>query len=160
MLFVWLRTARERVLTKQNGYATCVSTRKPPRQWAQEEGAEPSSPSADGEITLGVSLLVTFLFAPAVSKRKVAKDVETQSVCRFRAIHDRPCESNFVRSFIKIENRYFRFFFCPCRPKRKSLAKRKRPGGRFALCGARPRLRALDGRPLAWGLFPQAKCST
>ena len=53
---------------------------------------------------------------------------------------------------IESKPRYSRFFFCPCRPKRKSLAKRKRPRSDFALCGARPRLRALDGRHLAVGL--------
>ena len=63
------------------------------------------------------------------------------------------CETRSRR--INIKTRYSRFFFCPCRPKRKSLAKRKRPGEYFARCDARPRLRALDGRPLAWGLFPK-----
>ena len=109
---------------------------------------------------LGVSLLITFLFAPAVSKRKVAMSAETRSVRCFRANNVRPYKSNFVRIHIEIEKRYSRFFFCPCRPKRKSLAKRKRPGRGFARCDARPRLRALDGRHLAVGLFPQARCST
>ena len=47
---------------------------------------------------------------------------------------------------------YLRFFFCPCRPKRKSLAKRKRPGESFARCDARGGLRALHLRHLAVGL--------
>ena len=101
----------------------------------------------------GVSLLITFLFAPAVSKRKVAMEAETECVYCFRANNVRPCELNFVRINIEIEKRYSRFFFCPCRPKRKSLAKRKRPGEGFAVCGRRPRLRALDGRRLAAGLW-------
>ncbi len=103
--------------------------------------------------SIGVSLLVTFLFAPAVSKRKVAKGAERQYGGCFRATTGRPYKSNFIRIHIEIEKRYSRFFFCPCRPKRKSLAKRKRPRSDFARCDARPRLRALDGRTLAWGLW-------
>ena len=38
------------------------------------EGAEPSSPSAEGEISLGISLLQAFLFVPLVSKRKATKE--------------------------------------------------------------------------------------
>jgi len=38
------------------------------------EGEEPSLSSAEGKKILGVSLLETFLFAPLVSKRKVAKE--------------------------------------------------------------------------------------
>ena len=36
------------------------------------EGAEPSSRSAEREIILGVSFLITFFFAPLASKKKVA----------------------------------------------------------------------------------------
>jgi len=34
------------------------------------EGAKPSSPSAEGEIPFGVSLLLAFLFAPPACKEK------------------------------------------------------------------------------------------
>ena len=132
--------------------------------------------------SLGVSLLLTFLFAPAVSKRKVAMGAETQDGCCFRAeftlaspvgrggtacrdgegffspltrFAGAPPEGEpFVNRRTKSKPRYSRFFFCPCRPKRKSLAKRKRPRESFARCDARPRLRALDGRHLAVGLSP------
>jgi len=34
------------------------------------EGAKPSSPSADGEISHGVSFLIAFFFAPSICKEK------------------------------------------------------------------------------------------
>ena len=55
-------------------------------------------------------------------------------------------------SHLAFQRSHLRFFFCPCRPKRKSLAKRKRPRESFARCDARGGLRALHLRPLAWGL--------
>ena len=57
-----------------------------------------------------------------------------------------------TNSRLAFQRSYLRFFFCPCRPKRKSLAKRKRPGEYFARCDARGGLRALHLRHLAVGL--------
>ena len=72
---------------------------------------------------LGVSLLITFLFAPAVSKRKVAMEAETQSVRCFRANNVRPCKRNFVRIHIEIEKRYSAFSFAHVGPKEKAWQK-------------------------------------
>ena len=51
------------------------------------------------------------------------------------------------------------FLFDTAGAKRK-VTKRETPGEHFARCDARGGLRALHLRPLAWGLFPQARCST
>ena len=91
-------TARERVFTQQTGYATRVSTFRHTKRLrtARERSIAPPPGGAGGgrgallavrrrRNNLGVSLLITFLFAPAVSKRKVAMDVERQNVRCFRA---------------------------------------------------------------------------
>ena len=82
----------------QNRYAPCVSTfRHTNRLCTVREHAKAPPPGGAHPRRAalvavrrrrnnpGVSLLITFLFAPAVSKRKVAMDVETQNVCCFRA---------------------------------------------------------------------------
>ena len=130
----WLRTARERSIAPPPGGAH-------PRRVALVALRRARN-------NLGVSLLLTFLFAPAVSKRKVAMGAERRrGYCFIRRTKSKPS--------------YSRFFFCPCRPKRKSLAKRKRPWECFAVCGRRGGLRALHLRPLAWGLWSAlARCVT
>ena len=63
----------------RRGVASRVSAvESPTARWRRWRARSPPRRPQTAKLSLGVSLLVTFLFAPAVSKRKVAMEAETR----------------------------------------------------------------------------------